>query len=144
MMKLYKLQILALMCAALFTNVVNAENAPAKGLKLGFAFDRGFGVTGAIGNLNGFIGNKGLAVDYIFKKDTLKLNPDIKGALYWYVGGGGYYDWDDDDTGVRLPVGAEWYFAKNLDAYAQLIPRLRVNNDAKFGLDAAVGVRYQF
>jgi len=143
-MKLFKLQILDLMCAALLTNVVNAENAPVKGIKLGFGFDRGFGVTGAIENLNGFIGNKGLSVDYIFKKDTLKLNPDIKGPLFWYIGGGGYYDWDDDDIGVRLPVGAEWYFAKNLDAYAQLIPRLRVNNDVKFGLDAAIGVRYQF
>ena len=99
-MKLFKLQILALMCAALLTNVVNAENAPVKGIKLGFGFDRGFGVTGAIENLNGFIGNKGLSVDYIFKKDTLNLNPDIKGPLFWYIGGGGYYDWNDDDVGA--------------------------------------------
>lgn len=56
---------------------------------------------------------------------------------------GGYGDWDGD-FGIRLPVGGEIYFAKNLDAYAQLMPRLRVNNDAKFGLDFAAGVRYKF
>lgn len=112
------------------------------GVKLGLAFDRGFGVTGSMGNLNGFIGNKGASIDYMFKKDSLQI--EMPGSVFWYVGAGGYGDWDDGDLGVRLPIGAEWYFAKNLDAYAQLMPRLRVNNDAKFGLDAAIGVRYQF
>ena len=111
------------------------------GIKLGFGFDRGFGVVGSIENLNGFIGNDGASIDYIFKKDS--LNIEMPGSVLWYIGGGGYGDWDGD-IGVRLPIGAEWYFAKNLDAYAQLMPRLRVNKDAKFGLDAAIGVRYQF
>ena len=62
---------------------------------------------------------------------------------YWYIGGGGYGDWDGD-FGVRLPFGGEIYFAKNWDVYAHIIPRLRVNNNAKFGLDFGTGVRYQF
>ncbi len=52
-------------------------------------------------------------------------------------------DWDDD-FGARLPVGGEIYFAKNRDAHAQVIPRLRINNSARFGLDFGAGVRYQF
>ena len=46
--------------------------------KLGVAFYRGLGVIVTAGNFNGFIGNDG-AVDYTFKKDTLKL--ELKGAV---------------------------------------------------------------
>ena len=43
--------------------------------------------------------------------------------------------------GIKLGFG---FFAKNLDAYAQIIPRLRLNNNSDFGLDFGIGVRYQF
>ena len=52
------------------------------------------------------------------------------------------------DSGIRVPVmrvpvmGEN--FVKNLDAYAQFNPRMKVNSDAKIGLDLGVGVRYQF
>lgn len=140
-MKKFRVVVLSLFCALTLVGAVSAADNAAKGLKLGFGFDRGFGVAGALADFNGFIGNDGAAIDYIFHKDTLKL--EVKGPLYWYVGAGGYGDWDGD-LGVRLPVGAEWHFAKNLDAFAQVIPRLRVNHDAKFGLDFGIGVRYQF
>lgn len=118
----------------------NAESAASNKLKLGFGFDRDFGVAGAIGNINGFVGNKGVAVDYIFNKEAFKIE---QSSAAWYIGAGGYGDWDGD-IGARLPVGAELYFAKRWDAFAQLIPRVRINNDAKFGLDFGIGVRYQF
>ena len=117
-----------------------------KGIKLGFGFDRGFGVTGSWRQFNGFVGNDGVAVDYIFKKQEFKStdpNFNVKGPLFFYVGGGGYVDWDGD-FGARLPVGGEYYFAENLDVYVQLIPRLRFNHDAKFGLGAGLGMRYRF
>ena len=47
------------------------------------------------------------------------------------------------DSGIRVPVMGE-DFVKNLDAYAQFMPRMRVNNETKFGLDFGVGVHYQF
>ncbi len=140
-MRIFTKATLNFICTLMLVGSVHAEDAPLKGIKLGFGFDRGFGVVGAMGKLNGFIGNDGASVDYIFTKDTLKIEVDA--PVYWYVGAGGYGDWDGD-LGVRLPVGAEVYFAKNLDAYAQIMPRLRVNNDAKFGLDIGIGVRYQF
>jgi hypothetical protein len=31
-----------------------------------------------------------------------------------------------------------------MDAFAQMIPRLRINNNTDFGLDFAIGARYQF
>ena len=140
-MKTIKTTLLHFICTLMLTSTVHAKDAPLKGIKLGFGFDRGFGVVGTMGKFNGFIGNDGASVDYIFMKE--KLNTDASTPLYWYIGGGGYGDWDGD-LGVRLPVGGEIYFAKRWDGYAQIIPRLRVNNDAKFGLDFGAGVRYKF
>lgn len=140
-MKTIKTTLLSFICVLMLTNTAQAEDNAMKGIKLGFGFDRGFGVVGTMGKFNGFIGNDGVSVDYIFKKEKFKSNEPT--PLYWYIGGGGYGDWDGD-FGVRLPFGGEIYFAKNWDAYAQVIPRLRVNNDARFGLDFAAAVRYQF
>jgi hypothetical protein len=142
-MKNFKKVTLSFICALMLICTVHAEENAVKVIKLGFGFDRGFGITGAIGEFNGFLGNDGVAVDDIFMKKKL----DETNPLYWYVGGGGFGDWDGD-WGVRLPVGGEFYFAENLDAYAQIIPRLRFNNNsnnnADFGLDFGIGVRYQF
>ncbi len=138
-MKIFKTAALSSICALMLIGTVHAEENAQKGIKLGFGFDRDFGITGTIGKFNGFLGNEGVAVDYIFMKKKLdKTNP-----LYWYIGGGGYGDWDGD-FGARLPIGGEIYFAENLDAYAQIIPRLRLNNNSDFGLDFGIGVRYQF
>jgi len=141
-MKFFRTAILSLIAVFMLSGLAQAEDAPLKGFKLGFGFDRGFGITGSMGKINGFIGNKGIAVDYIFKRDTLKV--EVKAPVHWYVGAGGYGDWKDGDLGVRLPVGVDVDFAERLDAYAQIIPRFRFNNNTDFGLDFGIGVRYAF
>ena len=125
------LQIIALTVLAMitFSSAAIAKDDDLTGMRIGFAFDRGLGVIGSLKQLNIFIGNDGAAVDYLFRKDTLKT--DLKGPVFWYVGGGGYADWNSD-RGIRLPVGAEWHFVNELDSFAQIIPRLRFN------------IRYQF
>lgn len=128
-------------CTLLLITTAQAEENALKGMKLGFGFDRGLGVTASLGKLNGFIGNDGMAIDYILNRQTLTL--EVNKPVFWYVAAGGYGDWDGD-IGVRLPVGAELYFTERVDAYAQIMPRLRVNHSVKFGLDFAIGVRYQF
>ena len=144
-MKLIKIDALFFICTLMLIGTVHAEENALKGIKLGFGIDRDFGIVGTMGKFNGFLGNDGVAVDYIFTRKKLdEVNP-----LYLFVGAGGFVDWDDD-FGVRLPVGGEFYFAKNLDVYAQVIPRLRFNNNnrnndiADFDLDFGMGVRYQF
>ena len=141
-MNFFKITALSFITSLMLFGTAQSEDSPLKGIKLGFGVDRGFGITGTMGKFNGFIGNDGIAVDYIFKKQ--KLNE--KDPLYIYVGGGGYVDWDgkDNDLGARLPIGMEFYFAEKLDVYAQIIPNLRINNSAKFGLHAGIGIRYQF
>lgn len=148
-MKLFKIAGLGFICTLMFIGTVHAEDNALTGTKLGFGHDRGFGVVGTMGKFNGFLGDDGVAVDYIFIKNKL----DVANPLYWYVGAGGFGDWDGD-FGVRVPVGVELYFAKDLDVYAQVIPRLRFNNHnnnnsdnhgtADLGLDFGIGVRYQF
>jgi hypothetical protein len=141
-MNIMKTMVLSFIFALMLIGTVHAEDGAMKGIKLGFGFDRGFGVAGALGKFKGFIGNDGVSVDYIFNREAIN-NADIKVPVFWYVAAGGYGDWDGD-LGVRLPVGVDVGCAKRFDGYAELIPRLRVNNDAKFGLDFGIGVRYQF
>ncbi len=121
--------------------VSHAQDNPLQGVRLGFAFDRGFGLTATKDDFNGFIGNDGFALDYIVRKEPLKL--ELQGEMQWYLGGGGYLDWDGD-FGARLPVGAEWHFSRDFDLYVQVMPGLQFADDFKFVLDAALGVRYQF
>lgn len=137
-MNTLKKAIFTILCAMSLVSVAHAEDYALKGVKLGFGFDRDFGIVGSIGKFNGFFGNDGVAVDYMFLKD--KLTPEV----VWYVGAGGYSGWRGGDVGVRVPVGAEFGFAHRWDAFAQLLPRLRLNHSAQFGLDGALGVRYQF
>ena len=67
----------------------------------------------------------------------------IEETLYWYVGGGGFVDWDGD-WGARVPVGAELPLNERIDIYAQIIPGFRVNHNAEFILDIGLGIRYRF
>lgn len=127
--------------SSILLSTAHADQATLKNLKLGFGFDRGFGITGAIGKLNGFIGNDGASIDYIFSKSNLNVDANV--PVFWYVGAGGYGDWDGD-LAVRLPVGIQVDFANRVDGYAQIMPRFRFNNNTDFGLDFGVGVRYQF
>jgi len=129
------------LCVFLLLGAAQAEENALKGMKLGFGFDRGLGVTGSVGKLNGFIGNDGVALDYVLNRETLAL--EVNKPVFWYIAAGGYGDWDGD-IGVRLPVGAELYFTDRVDAYAQIMPRLRINHGTKFGLDFAIAVRYRF
>ena len=143
-----KTSVLSLILALTLIGTAQAEDAPLKGIKLGFGFDQGFSIVGNMGKFNGALGDKGVAIDYIFKKDKLT---GIEANMSWYIAGGGFVEWDGD-FGARLPIGAEIYFAKNLDAFAQFIPRFRINNNSDannrnnsdFGLDFGIGVRYLF
>ncbi|PKF60201.1 hypothetical protein CW745_16140 [Psychromonas sp. psych-6C06] len=112
--------------------------------KVGIALDQGFGVAGQFENINAFIGNDGLSGDYLINQGD--FGKDI--PFNWYVGGGAYYNWSgNDNIGARVPLGLTLPFAKKWDVYGQLAPALEYdldNNNAKFRLDFAVGIRYAF
>jgi len=138
-----KALVLGSICALSLSTTVNAEEANAlQGVKLGFGYDMGFGMTAQLDKFNGFIGNDGLAVDYVIVKEKIE-NIDSTIPFQWYIGAGGYAEWDGD-FGGRAPVGIEASFATGWDVYAQIIPELEIVDDFEFGLGAGLGVRYQF
>ena len=155
-----------LSCAALLMVVSNAafaeKNGPM-GIKLGVAFDQGFGVTAQFDNkINLFLGNDGVAADYLLKTGQFNL----KFPVNWYVGLGAVINWghhygyiDNNGSyrednynsyGVRVPLGVNYSFAKRWDVYGQIAPdlvfknRSNDDNDVGFGLDIGLGVRYAF
>ena len=129
------------------------ENLSALGIKAGVAFDQGFGITAQFdNNINAFIGNDGVSVDYILKQGPL----DLDVVINWYVGVGGAINWNDhgnndNSYSVRVPLGASLPFAKSWNVYGQIAPDFVLidrhndnDNDVEFGADLALGVRYAF
>ena len=116
----------------------------ANAAKVGVGFDQGFGVAGQFDNINAFIGNDGISADYLVKQGS--FGKEI--PFNWYVGAGAYFDWDgSDELGLRVPLGVTIPFAKKWDGYGQVSPDLGYNfdkDDFKFGVSAAIGVRYSF
>ena len=124
------------------------NNDAPLGIKAGIGFDQGFGVTAQFYNkINAFIGNGGLSADYILKRGS--FHSDV--PLNWYIGVGGAINWHDSDNAysARVPLGVSFPFAKRWDVYGQLAPDLTLENkhndtNFKFGVDLALGIRYDF
>ncbi|GEA51492.1 hypothetical protein VIN01S_22960 [Vibrio inusitatus NBRC 102082] len=89
--------------------------------------------------INVFAGNHGMALDYHF----LRGNLSSSAPLSYFVGVGGYVEWDDD-FGMRVPVGLDWSFASNWNLYGHVNPELQFHRKAKFKLGAGFGVSYRF
>ena len=134
-------KILFFIFIVVLTSTINAKDQT----KIGFGFDRDFGLVGSLNSLNLFVGNRGVAIDKIVNKDSLDIDADIEieGPVYWYIGVGGFLDWENG-LGARLPIGIEWYFADNMDAYIQVIPNFKIVDKTKFGLGGGLVIRYKF
>lgn len=129
----HKLLAIAAICTTSFVCSAQAK------VKVGAALDMDLSVVAQYNNFNLVLGDKGVAVDYLFKKGQF----DAQTPLTWYVGGGGYIGWDHG-FGVRAPLGVEWNFSKGWDAYAQVHPELDFDDGTDFSVDAGIGVRYAF
>lgn len=112
-------------------------------VKVGLGFDQGFGVTAQFDNINAFVGNDGIAGDYIFKRGS--FGEDV--PFNWYVGGGAFIGWDDG-VGIRTPFGVNMPFDAKWDGYFQVFPELDFDHgsrsDVKLGVDLSIGIRYRF
>jgi hypothetical protein len=124
------------LCVPILCSAALAEN------RAGFGADRGLGITAQMdGRINLFIGNNGLAGDYLIGRGSFS---SVEGtALKWYFGAGLWADWDSG-FGVRAPFGLEFEFAPRWRAYGQIAPDLDLDDGAGFGLSGAVGLRYRF
>lgn len=112
----------------------------AASVKVGMGVDYGLGVNLKFDDsVNVFAGNDGFALDYHFAKGGLSSD----GSVGYFVGFGGWTDWDDD-FGVRMPLGLDWNFASNWNLTGQLNPTFQIQDKSKFKLDAGFGVSYAF
>ncbi len=84
--------------------------------------------------------------DYLFHiNDLFEVG---KGSLPLFFGAGLRFislEDDDDELGIRLPVGLEYVFPKlSIRIFGELVPVLELTPDTEFDLDAGVGIRYFF
>lgn len=80
--------------------------------------------------------------------DLTALRPASGGGDYpgFYLGGGLYGSGDDDDEfGVRLLAGLNYFFPNNpFEIYAELAPTLIIEDDTEGDLTGGMGMRYYF
>jgi len=123
--------------SALFLTDANAM------VKLGFGFDQGLGLAVQYENINTFVGNDGIAADYILRENAV----DEGIPFNWTIAGGIFVGWHNG-AGLRLPLGLNMAFNAKWDAYLQLNPALDFdygkNSNTHFIIDTAIGVRYRF
>lgn len=128
--------------------VAPCTRAAVSGMKAGIGIDMGLSAVFQFnGMVNLVLGKDGVALDLLASRGS-------SGAIGWYVGIGGWKEWNDsgDDFGLRIPVGLEIDFASDWDVYVQLHPELTFvdnNNrnddeDLKLGVGSAFGFRYRF
>lgn len=128
-----------ILAVGLISSSAMAANEPAN-LSVGMAVDQQLSVVVEVDNkYRGIIGNDGMAFDYIAKRGAFDLNMPIT----WYVGVGGWYEWDDE-FGIRVPLGVNWDLSKGWDVYAQIHPELDLYKGPDLQLGGAVGVKYSF
>lgn len=92
--------------------------------------------------------------DYLFHRFDLFPNVDRSvGKLGPYFGGGARLklrededrDDEEDELGVRVPVGMTYLFARApFDVFGELVPILQIAPDTDLDLQAAIGGRFYF
>ena len=128
-----------MLAAALLPSVSMAANQPTN-FSVGMAVDQQLSVVVEIDDkYRGIIGNDGMAFDYIAKRGSFEQNM----LLTWYVGVGGWYEWDDE-FGFRVPLGVNWDLSKGWDLYAQIHPELDLYKGPDLQIGGALGVKYSF
>ncbi|MFA4839932.1 MAG: hypothetical protein WC703_10710 [Candidatus Neomarinimicrobiota bacterium] len=83
-------------------------------------------------------------VDYLWHNFSLIKAPS--GKLPFYYGIGGKITLADETrVGVRVPLGIDWILAgPPIDVFLEIVPALDIVPDTDFGIDAGLGVRYNF
>lgn len=87
-----------------------------------------------------------IQVDYLFHRyDLIKVE---EGQLPLFFGVGGrikFRENQDDQLGIRIPVGLAYEFAGGpFDAFVEIVPILELIPDTDFDLEGAIGGRFYF
>ncbi|WP_419723740.1 hypothetical protein [Vibrio sinaloensis] len=105
------------------------------------ALDQDLSVVVEIDNQYRFtIGNDGGAFDYIISRGEFDQSMPVS----WYVGVGGWSEWEGKEFGARLPLGLKWDISKGWNMYGQIHPELDLYSGAKLQVGGALGIKYSF
>ncbi|MFM2590450.1 hypothetical protein [Vibrio sp. TBV020] len=130
----------ALIIAATSAPVL-AEEPAATDLAVGMALDQELSVVVELDSTYRFtLGNDGAAFDYILKRGQFDANTPIS----WYVGVGGWSEWDHEEFGARVPLGLKWDISKGWEMYGQIHPELNLYTGPELQLGGALGIKYSF
>ncbi len=136
-----------LLSAVMVLSACTATTATAADLKVGIGYDHGLSAVMQFNErVNLAVGSGSTALDVLFNKGGLT------GSAVWYVGAGGWLTWNDNDDefGLRIPLGIEAQLLPRWEIYGQIHPQLKFKdnnnkgNDTDLGIGAALGLRYQF
>ncbi len=120
---------------------VLANDSDSTDLSVGIAADQALSVVVELDQTYRFtIGNDGGAFDYIMKRGVFEGEAPVS----WYVGVGGWSEWDHKEFGARVPVGLKWQLSSGWDMYGQVHPELNFYGGPELQLGGAVGVKYTF
>lgn len=129
----------SLFFAGSFSASANEQNKTD--LSIGMAVDQGLSVVAELDNQYRFtLGNDGGAFDYIVASGKLDDNMPVS----WYVGVGGWSEWEGKDFGARVPLGLKWDLSRGWDFYGQVQPELDLYSGAELKIGGALGIKYSF
>lgn len=119
----------------------SADEPQKTDLSVGMALDQDLSVVVEIDSQYRFtIGNDGGAFDYIISRGEFDQSMPVS----WYVGVGGWSEWEGKEFGARLPLGLKWDISKGWNMYGQIHPELDLYSGAKLQVGGALGIKYSF
>jgi len=114
------------------------------GLSAKYHYARGLAVAGGLGAIGDHFA---LHADHLWHNYELWPKPEgWTGDFPFFVGLGLRLRFTKKaQFGIRLPVGASYYFPKKpFEIFAEAAPSVRISPSAGLNLDGAAGVRYYF
>ncbi|MEH0666303.1 hypothetical protein H4F18_01410 [Vibrio scophthalmi] len=127
--------------AVLLGSSIAMANPDKTPISVGMAYDQELSAVLELDNQYRFtLGNDGAAFDYLITSGRFDGNAPVS----WYVGVGGWSEWDHKEFGVRVPLGLKWDLGKGWDLYGQLHPELDLYSGPELQIGGALGIKYNF
>lgn len=118
-----------------------ANEPEATDLSIGMAVDQQLSVVVELDSSYRFtIGNDGAAFDYILQRGEFEGNTPVS----WYVGVGGWSEWEGKEFGARVPLGLKWDISRGWEMYGQVHPELNLYSGPELQIGGALGIKYNF
>lgn len=77
--------------------------------------------------------------------DNWFINDKLDRNFLWYLGGGVKASIGSSfGLGLRVPIGAQWYFIPRFELFAEIVPGFTILPASAFDLSGGLGLRFHF